>query len=194
MTFQDHFKGIPDLCMQTQMKTDPPLDEKGKVTQGWSTHFWDMLKTRRPQWFARRIPNAFFVNHAIDWPRFQTALLSHSLRWWRWRWWWGGHVKTLWCTARFEFLSGNNVVISPWRIQCCITAGLTRGFVFLAREREEQNFCCSANVQLKDGMHLHLEAIWIISHFESFKNKGRKKKWRRIRNKERHSPRVFWVR
>lgn len=23
MTFLDHFKGNPDLCMQTQMKTDP---------------------------------------------------------------------------------------------------------------------------------------------------------------------------
>lgn len=66
MTFQDHFKGIPDLCMQTQMKTDSPLDEKGKVTQGWSTHFWDMLKSGRPRWFARRIPNTDSVNHAID--------------------------------------------------------------------------------------------------------------------------------
>lgn len=34
MTFLDHFKGNPDLCMQTQMKTDPLVDEKGKATQG----------------------------------------------------------------------------------------------------------------------------------------------------------------
>ncbi len=34
MTFLDHFKGNPDLCMQTQMKTDPLVDEKGKATRG----------------------------------------------------------------------------------------------------------------------------------------------------------------
>lgn len=31
MTFLDHFKGNPDLCMQTQMKTDLEVDEKGKA-------------------------------------------------------------------------------------------------------------------------------------------------------------------
>lgn len=34
MTFLDHFKGNPDLCVQTQMKTDPSVDEKGKATRG----------------------------------------------------------------------------------------------------------------------------------------------------------------
>lgn len=34
LTFPDHFKGNPDLCMQTQMKTDPLVDEKGKDTRG----------------------------------------------------------------------------------------------------------------------------------------------------------------
>lgn len=79
MTFLDHFKGNPDLCMQTQMKTDPLVDEKGKATQGWSTHFWDMLMNRWPWWFPQCIPNAFLVNHVIDrW--FLIVLLSHSLR------------------------------------------------------------------------------------------------------------------
>lgn len=65
-TFLDHFKGNPDLCMQTQMKTDPLVDEKGKATQRWSTRFCDMLMTWWPCWFPQCIPNAFFVNHVID--------------------------------------------------------------------------------------------------------------------------------
>lgn len=67
MTFLDHFKGNLDLCMQTQMKTDPLVDEKGKGTQGWSTSFCVMLMTRWPCRFPQCIPNAFFVNHVIDW-------------------------------------------------------------------------------------------------------------------------------
>lgn len=67
MTFLDHFKGNLDLCMQTQMKTDLLEDEKGKAMQGWSTQFWDMLKTQWPWQFPQRIPNTFFVIHKIDW-------------------------------------------------------------------------------------------------------------------------------
>lgn len=48
MTFLDHFKSNPDLCMQTQMKTDSLVDEKGKATQAWSTRFCDMLMTEWP--------------------------------------------------------------------------------------------------------------------------------------------------
>lgn len=60
-------KGNSDLCMQTQMKTDPLVDEKGKGTHGWSTSFCVMLMTRWPCRFPQCIPNALFVNHIIDW-------------------------------------------------------------------------------------------------------------------------------
>lgn len=66
VTFRDHFKGKPDLCMQTQMKTDQLVDEKGKDTPAWSTRFCDMLITRWPCLFPYSIPSTFFVNHSID--------------------------------------------------------------------------------------------------------------------------------
>lgn len=149
MTFLDHFKGNPDLCMQTQMKTDPLVDEKGKATQGWSTRFCDMLMTQWPCRFPQCIPNAFFVNHVID------LLISNSNNYCLTT----SGAKLMHCERYLNPVIYCMIEISHWKSVCFVFSGSGQNSMSNHPKKDTWLiFCTSASTSSRTNV------LWMLRH------------------------------